>query len=91
MKTFAVKFNCIVDNDLSVLIAQFVYFIDCVHLLEEAFFHFFSSDFHMVQGKDHLVNKVLFLRVEYSDKGVSFTISLIWSEDHLEVELRQDV
>ena len=88
MKTFAVKFNCIVGNDLPVLIAQFVYFIDCVHLLEEVFFHFSDSDFHTVWGKDHLIGKVLFLRVEYSDKGVSFTVSLAWPEDHLEVELR---
>ena len=91
MKMFAVKFDYIVGNGLSVLIAQFVYFIDCVHLLEEAFFHFFNSDFHMIWGKDHLVGKVLFLRVKYSDKGVSFTDSLTWSEDHLEVELRQNV
>ena len=48
MKMFAVKFDYIVGNGLSVLIAQFVYFIDCVHLLEEAFFHFFNSDFHMI-------------------------------------------
>ena len=91
MKTFAVKFDCIVGNGLSVLIAQFVYFIDCVHLLEEALFHFFNSDFHTVRGKDCLVGKVLFLRVEYPDKGISFTVSLAWPEDHLEVELRQDV
>ena len=91
MKTFAVKFNCIVDNDLSVLIAQFVYFISCVHLLKEVFFHFSDSDFHTVRDKDCLIGKVLFLRVEYSDKGVSFTVSLVWSEDHLKVELRQNV
>ena len=91
MKTFAVKFDCIIDNGLSVLIAQFVYFIDCVHLLEDAFFHFSDLDFHMVQGKNHLIGKVLFLRVEYSDKGVSFIISLAWLKDHLKVELRQNV
>ena len=91
MKMFAVKFNCIVSNGLPVLIAQFVYFIDCVHLLEEAFFHFSDSDFHTVRGKDHLVGKVLFLRVGYPGKGVSFTVSLAWPEDHLEVELRQNI
>ena len=91
MKTFAVKFDCIIDNGLSVLIAQFVYLISCVHLLEDAFFHFSDSDFHMVQGKDHLIGKVLFVRVEYSDKGVSFIISLAWLKDHLKVKLRQNV
>ena len=91
MKTFAVKFDCIVDNDLSVLIAQFVYFIDCVHLLEEAFFHFSNSDFHTVQSKNHLIGKVLFLRVKYSDKGISFTVSLAWLKDYLKVKLRQNV
>ena len=91
MKMFVMKFNCIVSNDLSVLIAQFVYFIDCVHSLDEAFFHFSDSDFHMVWSKDHLIGKVLFLRVEYSDKGVSFTVSLAWLKDHLKVKLRQNV
>ena len=91
MKMFVMKFNCIVSNDLSVLIAQFVYFIDCVHSLEETFFHFFDSDFHTVWGKDCLIGKVLFLRVEYSDKGVSFTVSLAWLKDHLKVKLRQNV
>ena len=91
MKIFAVKFNSIVDNDLSILIAQFVYFINCVHLLEEAFFYFSDSDFHTVWGKDCLIGKVCFLRVKYSDKGVSFTVSLTWLKDHLKVELRQNV
>ena len=82
-----IKFDCVVDNDLMVLIAQLVCLIDCVHLFKKAFFHFFNSDFHTVQGENGLIGQVLLLRVKYSDKGISLTISLAWLEDHIKVEL----
>ena len=82
-----IKFDCVVGNDLTVLIAQLVYIIDCVHPFEKAFFHLFNSDFHTVQGENDLIGQVLLLRVKYSDKGVSLIISLAWLKDHIEVEL----
>ena len=48
MKTFTVKFDYVVDNDLSVLIAQFICLIDCVHLFKKIFFHFSDLNFHTV-------------------------------------------
>ena len=48
MKMSAIKFDCIIDNDITVLIAQLVYFIDCVHLFKKAFFYLSNSDFHTV-------------------------------------------
>ena len=70
------KFDCIAGNGLTVLIAQLVCLIDCVHLFKKAFFHLFNSDFHTVQGENGLIDQVLLLRVEYSGKSVSLTISL---------------
>ena len=91
MKMFTVKFNCVVDNNLFVLIAQFICLIDCVHSLKEVFFHFFDSDFHTVWDKYCLIDQILFLRVKYLSKSVSFTVNLIWLKDHLKVELRQNI
>ena len=87
MKMLAMKFNCVVDNGLTVLIVQLVCLIDCVHLFKKAFFHLSNSDFHIVQGENGLIDQVLLLRVKYSDKDVSLIISLAWSEDHMKVEL----
>ena len=81
------KFDCIVDNGLTVFIAQLVCLIDCVHLFKKAFFHLSDSDFHMVQGENNLIDQVLLLRVEYLDKSVSLIISLAWLKDYIEVEL----
>ena len=76
MKTSAMKFDCIVDNDLTVLIAQLVCLIDCIHLFKQALFHLSHSDFHTVQGEDGLIDQVLLLRIEYLSKSVSLIISL---------------
>ena len=76
MKTLIMEFDCIVDNGLTVLIAQLVCLIDCVHSFEKAFFHFSDSDFYIVWGENDLIGQVLLLRVEYSGKGVSLTIHL---------------
>ena len=81
------KFNCVIDNSLTVLIAQLICLISCVHLFKKAFFHLFNSDFHTVQGENGLIGQVLLLRVKYSDKGISLIISLAWLEDYMEVEL----
>ena len=83
----AIKFDCVVDNDLTVLIAQLVYFINCVHLFKKAFFYLSNSDFYTVWGENGLIGQVLLLRVKYLSKGISLIISLAWSEDHIEVEL----
>ena len=87
MKMSAIEFDCIVDNGLTVFIAQLVYLIDCVHLFEKVFFHLFNSDFHTVQGENSLIGQVLLLRVKYLSKGVSLTISLAWLKDYMKVEL----
>ena len=71
------KFDCIVNNGLTVLIAQLVCLIDCIHPFEQALFHLSHSDFHTVWGEDGLIGQVLLLRIEYSGKGVSLIISLI--------------
>ena len=81
------KFNCVVGNGLTVLIAQLVYLIGCVHLFKKAFFHLFNSDFHIIQGENGLIDQVLLLKVEYLSKGVSLIISLAWLKDYIEVEL----
>ena len=49
------KFNCIVDNGLTVLIAQLVYLIDCVHLFKKTFFYLSDSDFYIVQSENGLI------------------------------------
>ena len=72
----AIEFDCIVDNGLTVLIAQLVYLINCVHSFEKAFFHLSDSDFYIVWGENSLIGQVLLLRVKYSDKSVSLIISL---------------
>ena len=82
-----IKFDCIVSNDLTVLIAQLVCLINCVHLFKKAFFHLFNSDFHTVQGENSLIDQVLLLRVKYLSKNVSLIIDLIWLKDHIKVEL----
>ena len=76
MKMSAIKFDCIVGSDLTVLIAQLVYLIDCMHLFEQALFHLPHSDFYTVWGEDNLIDQVLLLRIEYSGKGISLIISL---------------
>ena len=76
MKTSAMKFDCVVGNDLTVLIAQLIYLIGCMHLFKQALFHLSHSDFHTVWGEDGLIGQVLLLRIEYSGKGVSLIISL---------------
>ena len=76
MKTLIMKFDCIVDNGLTVFIAQLVCLIDCVHLFKKAFFHLSDSDFHTVWGENGLIGQVLLLRVEYSGKGISLIINL---------------
>ena len=81
------KFDCIVDNDLTVLIAQLICLIDCVHLFKKVFFHLFNLNFHTVWSENSLIGQVFLLRVEYSDKSLSLIISLAWSEDYIEVEL----
>ena len=70
------KFNCVVDNDLTVFIAQLVCLIDCVHSFEKVFFHLFNLDLYTVQGENNLIDQVLLLRVEYSGKSISLIISL---------------
>ena len=76
MKMLTMKFDCIVDNGLTVLIAQFVCLIDCVHSFKKAFFHLSDSNFHMVWGENGLIGQVLLLKVKYSGKSVSLIISL---------------
>ena len=76
MKMLAIKFDCIVGNDLTVLIAQLICLIDCMHPFEQTLFHLSHSDFHMVWGEDGLIGQVLLLRIEYLSKGVSLIISL---------------
>ena len=71
------KLDYTVDNDLTVLTAQLVYLIGCMHPYEQALFHLPHSDFHMVQGEDGLIGQVLLLRVKYLSKSVSLTISLM--------------
>ena len=75
MKMSAMKFNCIVDNGLTVLIAQLVCLIDYIHLFEQVLFHLPHSDFHTVWDEDSLIGQVLFLRIEYLNKGISLIIS----------------
>ena len=82
-----IKFDCVVDNGLTVLIAQLICLINCVHLFKKAFFHLSNLNFHTVWGENGLIGQVLLLRVEYSDKGVSLTISLAWPEDYIKVKL----
>ena len=91
MKMSVIEFDCIVGNGFIVLIAQLVCLIGCVHPFEKAFFHFSDSDFHTVWGENSLIGQVLLLRVGYSGKGISLIIHLAWPEDHMKVELRQDV
>ena len=50
------KFDCVVDNGLIVLIAQIVCLIDCVHSFKKAFFHLSDSDFHTVQSENGLID-----------------------------------
>ena len=76
MKTLVIEFDCVVGNDLTVLIAQLVCLIDCMHLFKQVLFHLSHSDFHTVWGEDGLIDQVLLLRIEYLSKGVSLTISL---------------
>ena len=76
MKMLTMKFNCIVSNGLTVLIAQLICLIDCIHLFKQALFHLSHSDFHTVQGEDGLIGQVLLLRIEYSGKGIDLIISL---------------
>ena len=74
MKMSVMKFDCIDSNDLTVLIAQLVCLINCMHLFEQTLFHLSHLNFHTVQGEDGLIGQVLFLRIEYLSKGVSLTI-----------------
>ena len=76
MKMSAIEFDCVVDNGLTVLIAQLICLIGCMHLFKQALFHLFHSDFHTVQGEDGLIDQVLLLRIRYLDKGISLIISL---------------
>ena len=76
MKTLTMEFNCVVDNGLTVLIAQLICLIGCMHLFKQALFHLSHSDFHTVWGEDSLIDQVLLLRIEYLNKGISLTISL---------------
>ena len=76
MKMLIMKFDCIVDNDFTVLTAQLVCLIDCIHLFKQVLFHLSYSDFHTVWGEDGLIGQVLLLRIEYLSKGVSLIISL---------------
>ena len=77
MKMSVMEFDCIVDNGLIVLIAQLICLIGCMHLFKQALFHLSHSDFHTVQGEDGLIDQILLLRIEYLNKGVSLTISLV--------------
>ena len=70
------EFDCVVSNGLTVLIAQLVCLIGCIHLFKQALFHLSHSDFHTVRGEDGLIGQVLLLRIGYLGKGVSLTISL---------------
>ena len=70
------KFNCIVGNGLTVLIAQLICLISCMHPFKQALFHLSHSDFHTVRGEDGLIGQVLLLRIGYLSKGISLTISL---------------
>ena len=76
MKTLTMKLDCTVSNGLTVLTAQLVYLIDCMHLFKQALFYLPHLNFHTVQGEDGLIDQVLLLRVEYLSKDVSLTISL---------------
>ena len=76
MKTLIIKFDCIVDNGLTVLITQLICLIDCMHLFKQALFYLSHLDFHTVQDEDDLIDQVLLLRIEYLSKGVSLIISL---------------
>ena len=76
MKMLTIEFNCVVGNGLTVLIAQLICLINCMHSFKQALFHLSHSDFHTVQGENSLIDQVLLLRIEYSGKGVSLIISL---------------
>ena len=76
MKMSAMKFDCIVGNGLTVLIAQLVCLIDCMHPFEQALFHLPHLNFHTVQGEDGLIGQVFLFRIEYLSKGVGLIISL---------------
>ena len=71
-----IEFNCVVSNGLTVLIAQLICLIGCMHSFKQALFHLSYSDFHTVQGEDGLIDQVLLLRIEYLSKNVSLIISL---------------
>ena len=81
------KFNCIVDNGLTVLITQLICLINCVHLFKKAFFHLSNLNFYTVWGENGLIGQILLLRVEYLGKSVSLIISLAWLEDYIKVKL----
>ena len=76
MEMLVIEFDCIIGNGLTVLIAQLVCLISCMHPFEQALFHLSHSDFHTVQGEDGLIGQILLLRIEYLSKSISLIISL---------------
>ena len=72
-----IKLDCTVNNDLTVLTAQLVCLIDCIHSFKQVLFHLSHSDFYTVQGENSLIDQILLLRVKYLSKSVSLIISLV--------------
>ena len=76
MKMLTIKLDCTVGNGLTVLTAQLVCLIDCMHSFKQALFHLPHSDFYTVQSENGLIDQVLLLRIRYLSKGVDLIISL---------------